>query len=103
MNDKVKGNGKSETSTLVKGKSGMMAMRPDGTDGIPYTGPIHFTGILVQVIHGDTLVIRDDSASETNMHPFVRVSLAGVRTSKNIVRDKDGKAAEARVTYYDGA
>lgn len=78
-------------------------MKPDGAEGPPYTGPIHFTGILVQAIHGDTLVIRDDNESSNGTHSLIRVSLAGVRTSKNIVRDKDGKAAEARVTYHDCA
>ncbi|KAK9511539.1 hypothetical protein O3M35_000175 [Rhynocoris fuscipes] len=86
------------SSLASKVKSGIIATRPDGSDGVPYTGPVQFTGILVQAVHGDTLVIRDDDT-----HQLIRVSLAGVRTSKNIVHDKDGRAAEARVTYHECA
>ncbi|KAI5687500.1 Staphylococcal nuclease-like protein [Leishmania braziliensis] len=76
--------------------AGLPTTLPDGTPGPVYTGPIEFVGTLVQVVHGDTVVIRDDASTELR-----RVSLAGVRSSKNIVRDQDGNSPETRVTYND--
>ncbi|CAG9580117.1 conserved hypothetical protein [Leishmania major strain Friedlin] len=78
--------------------AGLPTTLPDGTPGPVYTGPIEFVGTLVQVVHGDTVVVRDDASG----HLF-RVSLAGVRSSKNIDRDQDGNSPETRVTYRDYA
>ncbi|KAG5470494.1 hypothetical protein LSCM1_01738 [Leishmania martiniquensis] len=77
---------------------GLPTTLPDGTPGPAYTGPTELVGTLVQVVHGDTVVIRDDASG----HLF-RVSLAGVRSSKNIDRDQDGNSPETRVTYKDYA
>lgn len=75
---------------------GLPTTLPDGTPGPAYTGPVEFVGSLVQVVHGDTVVIRDDATGQ-----LIRVSLAGVRTSKNIDRDQDGNSPETRLTYND--
>lgn len=64
--------------------------------GPAYTGLVEFTGKLIQVIHGDTLVIREQETKQS-----IRVGLAGVRCRKSIHRDKDGNAPECRVTYSD--
>lgn len=69
----------------------------EGKPGPAYNGPIRFTGKLVQVIHADTLVIREDRTKE-----LIRVALAGIRSSKAIQRDSGGaKSAETRVTYSE--
>lgn len=75
---------------------GLPTTLPDGTPGPAYTGPVELVGTLVQVVHGDTVVIRDDATSH-----MLRVSLAGVRTSKNIERNQDGNSPETRITYND--
>ncbi|KAK7199700.1 Staphylococcal nuclease-like protein [Novymonas esmeraldas] len=75
---------------------GLPTTLPDGTPGPAYTGPLEFVGKLVQVVHGDTVVIQDDASLQ-----LLRVSLAGVRSSKNIDRDQDGNSPETRVTYND--
>ncbi|KAG5470908.1 hypothetical protein CUR178_02214 [Leishmania enriettii] len=77
---------------------GLPTTLPDGTPGPSYTGPTEFVGTLVQVVHGDTVVICDDASGQ-----LLRVSLAGVRSSKNIDRDQDGNSPETRVTYNDYA
>lgn len=68
----------------------------EGKPGPSYTGPKTFTGKLIQVIHGDTLVIRDNETRQQ-----VRVGLAGLRCNKTVTRDKDGNSPECRVTYSD--
>lgn len=80
----------------VKRAGGVPTFTSDGQPGPAYTGPTHFTGKLVQVIHADTLVIRDD---ETNQQ--IRVNLAGLRCSKAVTRDQDGNSPETRVTYSE--
>lgn len=75
---------------------GLPTTLPDGTPGPTYTGPVEFVGALVQVVHGDTVVVRDDATGQ-----LLRVSLAGVRCSKNIDRDQDGNSPETRLTYND--
>ncbi|KPA84616.1 hypothetical protein ABB37_01140 [Leptomonas pyrrhocoris] len=75
---------------------GLPTTLPDGTAGPAYTGPVEFVGTLVQVVHGDTVVIRNDASGQ-----LIRVSLAGVRSSKNIDRDQDGNSPETRLTYHD--
>lgn len=72
--------------------------KADGERGPDYTGERSFQGKLVQVIHGDTLVIRPDGSQEG-----VRVSLSGVRCNKSVARERDGGAAECRVTYKEYA
>jgi staphylococcal nuclease domain-containing protein 1 len=57
-----------------------------------------FEGVVVQVLTGDTLFVR---ALQTPS--LTKISLAGVRASKNITRDHDGKTPETRVTYRDYA
>ncbi|KAG5496156.1 hypothetical protein JKF63_02457 [Porcisia hertigi] len=86
-----------KTPAVVK-VAGLPTTLPDGTPGPVYTGPLEFVGTLVQVVHGDTVVIRDDASGK-----LLRVSLLGVRCSKNIVRDQDGNSPETRVTYNDYA
>ncbi|GET91428.1 hypothetical protein, conserved [Leishmania tarentolae] len=76
--------------------AGLPTTLPDGTPGPVYTGPTEFVGTLVQVVHGDTVIVRDDASGH-----LIRVSLAGVRSSKNIDRDQDGNSPETRVTYRD--
>jgi staphylococcal nuclease domain-containing protein 1 len=76
--------------------AGLPTTLPDGTPGPNYTGPVEFVGSLVQVVHGDTVVVRDDASGQ-----LIRISLAGVRTSKNIDRDQDGNSPETRITYND--
>lgn len=68
----------------------------EGKPGPSYTGLTTFSGKLIQVIHGDTLVIRDNETKQQ-----IRVGLAGLRCHKSVTRDKDGNAPECRVTYAD--
>nr|CCC95933.1 unnamed protein product [Trypanosoma congolense IL3000] len=76
------------------------AASSDGVDGVKgtaeYRGPAEFTGVMVQIITGDTVGIRQDRTGE-----LIRVSLAGLRSSKNISREQDGRSPETRVIYCD--
>lgn len=88
-----------DAATAVRAAvQGIPTTNADGSPGPAYTGPVNFTGVLTQVVHGDTVVIREDATGQ-----YVRMGLAGVRCSKNIQRDQDGNSPEARVTYNDYA
>lgn len=98
----VAGEEDGETAATVEGAApevklpGLPTKLPDGTPGPRYMGPIEFYGTLVQVVHGDTVVVCEEPTG-TN----IRVSLTGVRCSKNIQRDQDGNSPETRITYND--
>ncbi|KEG13466.1 putative RNA-binding protein [Trypanosoma grayi] len=68
----------------------------NGNAGPEYKGPLVFNAVVVQIINGDTLAVRSDETRE-----IIRVSLAGVRSSKNVTREQDGRSPETRVTYSD--
>ena len=67
-------------------------------DGAALQGPKEFEGIVVQIVNSDTIVVRNVETNE-----FTKVSLSGIRTSKNVSKDQDGRAPETRVTYSDYA
>ncbi|EPY43860.1 4SNc-Tudor domain protein [Angomonas deanei] len=79
-------------------QDGLPTTLPDGTAGPRFTGPLLFEGKLVQVVQGDILVVQ-----ESNTNTLYRLSLAGVRCSRNISRSPEGSAPETRVTYDDYA
>lgn len=88
--------GQSSASPSAPQSTAIPTFASDGKPGPAYQGPKSFSGRLVQVIHADTLVVRDE---ETNK--CVRVALAGVRCNKSITRDQDGNSPETRVTYSE--
>ncbi|KPI90871.1 hypothetical protein ABL78_0104 [Leptomonas seymouri] len=88
--------GQVATSNPAPKPVGLPTTLPGGAPGPAYTGPVELVGTLVQVVFGDTIVVRDDATGQ-----LIRVSLAGVRSSKNIDRDQDGNSPETRLTYHD--
>ncbi|CCW62762.1 unnamed protein product [Phytomonas sp. EM1] len=77
-------------------KNGVQVVTANGAQAASHNVPQNFTGRLVQVVHGDTVVVQEEGTGR-----YTRLSLSGVRSSKNIVRDQDGGAPECRVTYHD--
>lgn len=63
---------------------------------VQFAGDRQFEGIVVQVVNSDTIVVRDLRTLAN-----IKVSLAGLRTAKNVQRDHDGRSPETRVTYFD--
>jgi staphylococcal nuclease domain-containing protein 1 len=61
-------------------------------------GDREFPALVLQVLTSDTLILKN-----LNSGALVKASLAGVRVSKNVSRDHDGKTPETRVTYKDFA
>lgn len=61
-------------------------------------GDREFPALVLQVLTSDTLILKN-----LNSGALVKASLAGVRVSKNVARDHDGKTPETRVTYKDYA
>ncbi|RNF01851.1 4SNc-Tudor domain protein [Trypanosoma rangeli] len=76
--------------------AGLPVNNANGSTGLEYKGPLSFSAVVVQIVNGDTITVRSDESRE-----FIRVSLAGVRSSKNITREQDGRSPETRVTYMD--
>ncbi|KAH9578646.1 Staphylococcal nuclease (SNase-like) [Trypanosoma melophagium] len=75
---------------------GLPVKNANGTSGPEYKGPMQFAAVIVQIINGDTIAVRVEDTNEV-----IRVSLAGVRSSKNVTREQDGRSPETRVTYND--
>ncbi|RNF15850.1 4SNc-Tudor domain protein [Trypanosoma conorhini] len=75
---------------------GMPVNNANSGAGPEYKGPLSFSAVVVQIVNGDTITVRSDESKE-----FVRLSLAGVRSSKNVTREQDGRSPETRVTYTD--
>lgn len=65
---------------------------------LKFDGSREFSGVVTQVVSGDTIVVRDNATGK-----FVKMSLSGLRTSKNVLRDNDGRSPETRVTYTEYA
>jgi staphylococcal nuclease domain-containing protein 1 len=78
--------------------SGIPAEAPAAVtkDGAAVSGPKDFEGVVIQIVNSDTIVVRNVQTNENS-----KVSLSGIKTSKNVTKDQDGK--ETRVTYADYA
>ncbi|RNC49089.1 4SNc-Tudor domain protein [Trypanosoma cruzi] len=75
---------------------GLAVNNANRNDGPEYKGPLSFSAVVVQIVNGDTITVRSDEKGE-----LIRVSLAGVRSSKNVTREQDGRSPETRVSYTD--
>ncbi|CCW70593.1 unnamed protein product [Phytomonas sp. Hart1] len=79
-------------------KNELLVVGANGASGVAYNGPVNFTGRLIQVVQGDTIVVREEDTKR-----YTRLTLSGIRSSKNIVRDQNGGSPECRVSYYEYA
>ncbi|KAG8347450.1 putative RNA-binding protein [Trypanosoma vivax] len=93
-----KNSGASTLATVLK-----VSADPSGTtaqsaavSANDYQGPTRFIGSVVQVVSGDTIAVRSDDTGD-----LVRLSLVGLRSSKSISREQDGRSPEVRLTYTD--
>ncbi|EAN80363.1 hypothetical protein, conserved [Trypanosoma brucei brucei TREU927] len=93
---KVVGGAGVSTAAATGGSSALPVSNAATAATVVYKGPTQFTASIVQIITGDTLGVRHEESGE-----LIRVSLAGVRSSKNITREQDGRSPETRVTYGD--